>query len=478
MHIYGAAEDVRFLHASSLYGATVFAESLDHDGSSELPRVKYKGHWDLRPHRERIIQVDEDRLSLWQALLGKTGEPLAETPLVHAVTAAELSAMTKLASYSSRVGDRARITRGFDETGAKRFGLIREDVSNPGDWSEVILQGPHFFVATPFAKQPPHMGSHDDPQALTALPADAVPATKYRRDCDLETYHAAQDRWVNYGLLEPVGRPYTEFYRLAWREMIADNGERSLVVCLLPPGPAHIHAVRSMAFSSNRETVITSGFWASTALDYLLRVTGRGHLDVSDTRTMPAPDVQHPLASDLLIRTLRLNALTSAYSDLWRELYDPKWQQETWAFGWPEMEPLGCIRSDWDWGTPFRSDYARRAALIEIDALVSVWLGWEIEEFLAAYESRFNVLAGYEEEMYFDAEGRKIASNWNTYGVGQTKERWNQFEVYLEDMEKNPPPDGYTAPFYKADRVAEYRQAHAVFSERLRRAEAGEGDSR
>ena len=46
-----------------------------------------------------------------------------------------------------------------------------------------------------------------------------------------------------------------------------------------------------------------------------------------------------------------------------------------------------------------------------------------------------------------------------------------------EDPAENPPPDGYTPPFYRADRVAEYRQAHAVFSERLRKAR-GEGDMR
>jgi hypothetical protein len=111
---------------------------------------------------------------------------------------------------------------------------------------------------------------------------------------------------------------------------------------------------------------------------------------------------------------------------------------------------------------------------VEIDALVAVWLGWDIEELLAAYESRFNVLAGYEEEMYFDAAGRKIASNWNTFGLGQTKEHWKQFELYLEDPERNPVPEGYTAPFYKADRVREYRQAHVVFNDRLRRAQVGE----
>jgi hypothetical protein len=44
--------------------------------------------------------------------------------------------------------------------------------------------------------------------------------------------------------------------------------------------------------------------------------------------------------------------------------------------------------------------------------------------------------------------------------------------AHLDPEINGPVPDGYTAPFYKADREAEYRQAHAVFSERLRQAEA------
>ena len=78
--------------------------------------------------------------------------------------------------------------------------------------------------------------------------------------------------------------------------------------------------------------------------------------------------------------------------------------------------------------------------------------------------------------MYFDANGPKLAAN-HSYGLGQTKEHWKHFEKYLEDPATNPPPDGYFPPFYKADRIAEYRQAHAVFSERLRKAQ-GEGDMR
>ena len=190
---------------------------------------------------------------------------------------------------------------------------------------------------------------------------------------------------------------------------------------------------------------------------------------------MPSPNSGHPLTDDLLLRTLRLNCLTDAYADLWRELYDPAWQAEGWAYPWPRLCALGDVGSDWDWDTPLRTEYARRAALVEIDALVAVWLGLEIEEFLAAYESRFSVLADHEDDMYFDANGRKLAADYDSWGHGQTKEHWKQFEKYLEDPAANPLPDGYAAPFYKADRIAEYRQAHAVFSERLRKARAEGG---
>jgi hypothetical protein len=479
MHIYASASDVYFLQASSLYGAAVFTESLGHDGSGDLPRVKYQGHWDLRPHQARIIRVDVERLSLWQALLDRRNAPLDETPLVHVVSGAELGAMTKLAAYSSRLGDRhPRISSGFHEMGAKKTGLIKEEVSDPRDWAEVVLQGPHFFVATPFAKQPPDMGRQGKLCDLTKLGTTAVATTKYRRACDLESYRAAQDRWTDYTLSEPVTRPYTEFYRLVWREMIADNSERSLMACIMPPGPTHIHAVCSMAFATNLETALNSGFWASLALDYLLRVTGRGHLNVSDARTMLAPQSGHPLASDLLLRTLRLNCLTDAYAGLWHDLYQPTWQAHTWALGWPNLQSLGRFAADWTRDTPLRTDYERRAALVEIDALVAVWVGWDVDEFLAAYESRFSVLADHEAEMYFDVNGRKLAADYNQWGHGQTKEHWKQFELYLEDPDRNPPPEGYAPPFYKADRVAEYRQAHAVFSERLRRANARESDMR
>jgi hypothetical protein len=141
-----------------------------------------------------------------------------------------------------------------------------------------------------------------------------------------------------------------------------------------------------------------------------------------------------------------------------------------WAADRPGLPPLAEIGPVWEPGTPLRTERSRRAALVELDALVALMLGIDAEELVALYRSRFPQLLTYESVMWFDAKGRKIAENFNAYGHGQTKEHFGQLMAHLDPEVNGPVPDGYTAPFYKADREAEYRQAHAVFSERLRKA--------
>jgi hypothetical protein len=322
-------------------------------------------------------------------------------------------------------------------------------------------------VATPFFKQPPGTGTKGRPQDLTTLLDDALPRSEYSRATDVETYYGAQDKWVDYREPDRAVR-YTKFYRVMWRYMIPDDTDRSLFPAIYPPGPAHIHGIRSLAMPSSRETVLVAGFMAALPIDYLLRVTKTEHFDVANVRAMPAPEAIHPLAVPLLLRTLRLNCLTTVYADLWSELYVAAWREESWVTNWPSIVPLGDIGSTWGRATPLRTEYERRAALVEIDALVAVWLGIAEEHLEAIYPARYPVLGDYEDATWFDSDGRKLAGNWNTFGTGQTKEHWQQFQAYLEDPAKNPPPDGYQPPFYKADRIGEYRQAHAAFTERMK----------
>ena len=465
MHIYGAPREIGFAHLSWLLHTSALTGSFADDGSGAPPGVRYHGRWDERPHHERIVTIDRTTLAEWRLLTGDVDVPVEEVKLLYPISVAEQDAIVTLGRFEGRLGSfEPRISSGYHEKGAKDAGLIRWELSDPAEWSEVILKGPQLGVATPFFKQPPNTGTKGRPQDLTVLPADALPRSEYRRAADLKTYRGVQDRWGD-------DRRYTEFYRVAWREMIPSDTDRSLFCALVPPGPAHVHGMRSMALTSGRGTALIAGFWSAMPVDYFLRIAGRTHLDVGNTRTMPAPNPDHPLASALLLRTLRLNCLTDAYADLWAELYEESWRNERWVVDWPGLPPLGDVGPDWTWATPLRTEMARRAALVEIDALVAVWLGLTAEQLATIYRSRFPVLYDYENETWFDADGRKIAGNWNTYGHGQTKEHYAELLAYLDDPDGTPPPDGYRPPFYKADREAEMRQTHAVFTERMKRTE-------
>ncbi|MFC9543232.1 class I SAM-dependent DNA methyltransferase [Streptomyces sp. NPDC056956] len=465
LHIYGPPQSVHFAHVSELYGAQVLPESLQHDGVGPTPGIKYQGTWDIRPHRDRVVIVDSKMLASWRMLSGGEGAS-DRAPLLYPVLQAEQGAIEALGAFTTRLTDFSpRITRGFDEANGKKDGLIRWGNRDVESLSEVVLQGPHFSGGLPFSKQPkiPCRSNNDWlPSSTERLTESEVPRTNYVRATDVDTYRSAQDHWN--------GRPYTEYFRLTWRVMIAFNSARSLHAALIPPGPTHVHAVHSMALADNRLTTLNAGFWAALPLDYLLRITGRSHLQVTEAHKMPAPTPDHPLAQPLLLRTLRLNALTNAYAPLWRELFHPTWPHyEVWANPhWPHLRPLANhLKADWEHGTPLRTEYERRAATVELDALVSVWLGISADQLVAIYKSRYPVLSDYESATYFDASGRKIAANHNTYGHGQTKQDYNDLLAHLESPDTTRPPTGYTAPFYKADREAEMRAAHAHFQARL-----------
>ncbi|MEU0614076.1 class I SAM-dependent DNA methyltransferase [Streptomyces albogriseolus] len=468
LHIYGTRKaDIDFVTLSQLHSASVLSDSLTHDGSGPIPSQKFGGTWDVRPHKSRLIHVTRELLSQWQVLLADEGSPVEQTPLLHSITTSEQDAIIALARVRSRLGNQKPfISAGYNETTAKQDGIIRHQVGDKDSWTEVIMQGSHFSAATPFAKQPNSPMRNGKDWALwdhMTLAADAIPRTTYTRACGHDAYKSAQDHWE--------GSPYTERYRLAWRRMIdPKNTERSLFAALVPPGPTHVDAVHSMALPNNRLTALNAGFWASLPLDYLLRITGRADLRMAEANKMPAPSAQHPLSAPLLVRTLRLNCMTAAYADLWSELFHPTWPHyEAWANPhWPNLNPLAStITPLWTDGIPLRTEYERRAAIVEIDALVSVWLGITADQLVAIYRSRYAVLYDREAAIYFDARGRRVAADPYAYGHGQTKQAYIDLLAHLESPETTPPPTGYTAPFYKADREAEMRAAHAHFQTRL-----------
>src|SRR5699024_7722560 len=254
---------------------------------------------------------------------------------------------------------------------------------------------------------------------------------------DTSVYDAAYGTWTYQ--VEREDRTVTEEtpvrdqYRLFWRKMAATTGERTFISAILPPGTAHIDGVASFGFPAAplRTLVSVAAGSSSLAADFFMRSTAGANLREPEARRLPTIPPEHPLASVAALRTLRLNALTTAYADLWRDAYDPFFTSDAWTGGLdrPNRPALGDVGPAWSMTSPLRIDEDRRQALMEIDAIMAIATGISIDDLVTIYRTQFGVLNDYErgegkKAYIFDANGRQIPSSvrtaWNKAGRPET----------------------------------------------------------
>lgn len=479
VQIYGSQRSPSFVQAANLLSPATVDRSIDHDGSGETPAIQYpEGGWDLRPHAQRVVAIDEAVLAEWVSLFDPPGTPATESRLLRPLTQADLGALSVFARQPQRLGDAERLwTSGFHEKGGKDDGTFEWRTEFPPSLEDCILQGPHILNATPFAQQPrENCKSNKDWEALDleTLPADFVPRTNYQRLVDADEFVRRQTVWD--------GEPYTTRYREAHRAFVNPWTERTIKACIIPIKSPHLNTLNSIGFSSFRETVVFSGLLNSIPYDYLIKVFGVSHLTQSVTDVVPIPDLRSEAWDVLVHRALRLNCLTSAYADLWNELYQPEWSDDVFVAGHGTVE-LASNSDAWSASTPLRTDLDRWLALCEIDAIVSLLLGLTEEQLLQMYRAQFAVLRKNEFVTVFDANGRQISGIHHNHGFHQAQWEaenklvkvargekklgmWQRVQAYLAgetEIDFGP----FVPPFTPADREAAMSRAYRAFSARL-----------
>ena len=468
VNIYGRRRDhVAFDNAVSLYHPDTVTRSQVHDGSGPEPGFKDDdGNWDQRPHRGRITRVTDEVLATWHAVLEDAATPVSQTRMVYAVNRAAASALDKL-SEAPRIGTLGlRFSRGWDESIDRKKGYFESDWGAPASWDDVILQGPHLFVGTPLYKTPNKTMLHHRDWMETdfeALAPETVPVTAYKPAGDRYRYDCDYTDWGD----EADPDPARDHYRIAWRKMAANTGERTFIPALIPPGPAHIDGVFSAAMPDDRsqELLIASGFLGSIVSDFAVRAVPKADIRASTANRLRYAD--GPLRNDLILRGLRLNTVTDAYADLWAQCWSADFSADAWTGGLPHYRrpELGAVDETWTPDTPLRIAADRRQALVEIDAIVALSLGLTADELCTIYRTQFAVLYGYDRNTYFyDANGRLIPNSvltvWRKKGdriTADERTATNQAgNTYV-----------YELPFVTLDREADMRQAYAHFEQRL-----------
>jgi hypothetical protein len=467
VHVYGSAQTPSFLNATSLYHPDTVDRSIIHDGSGPEPGLKDSdGKWDLRPHASRISKVTEGTLATWHEILEAQNVPILQTRMVYTVNQSTASALGKLAR-AGRIAELDLLySEGWHESRDRRRGRFVVRWGTADSWDDVILQGPHLYVATPIYKTPNRTMLHNldwSAADMETLAPSAVPVTTYKPAGDREQYDREYGMWGNE---DPF--PVRSFYRVAWRNMAANGNERTLIPALIPPGAAHIHGVSAVGTSSAgyKDLVGAAGFLASLVSDFAVRVAPKSTISAATLGRLPY--LVSPLSNELALRTLRLNCLTSAYGHLWQECYSGEFRFDTWAGGLNHSlrATLGHVDVRWTSETPLRMAADRRQALVEIDAIVALTLGLTANELCSIYRTQFAVLFGYDRNsFYYDANGRLVPSDvlskWRTKGERITDE---------ERTATNQAGNRYTyeLPFVTLDREADMRQAYAHFERILR----------
>ncbi|MDR2111852.1 MAG: class I SAM-dependent DNA methyltransferase, partial [Candidatus Accumulibacter sp.] len=106
INVYGTEQAVRLRTiANIMHPQTTFA-CLEHSGAGPTPGIKNdEDQWDLTGHRNRVVEVDEDRLAIFAKLYDEPGTPplQARLPAVHSREL--VSVLEKFARVPRRLGD-------------------------------------------------------------------------------------------------------------------------------------------------------------------------------------------------------------------------------------------------------------------------------------------------------------------------------------------------------------------------------------
>ena len=531
VNVYGIQQtDPVFVHIANLFAPATVDACLNHDGHGPVPGIKDQaGSWNLAGHGQRVVEVNLSALGDFAKLYDADDTPptKARLPALHAKPL--LRVLEKLAAHEKRlkdVGNDVFITVHWQETEGQRDGTIRRQTRFAKHASDLVYSGPHFFVGNPFAKTPRQeckINSHYDVVDLTRLPEDYLPRTNYVPACSPEEYKARTPR-VSWTESNGTRRKVTEYFRVINREMVGATNERTLITAIIPRGPALILTNVASAFRYVRDLFDFVAISTSIVLDFFIKTTGTAHVQPHWLYRLPILSDSCPgyIRHALRIRALRLCCLTTHYAQLWEDACVlptsalpngtqkaiDRFRDDAWTLDDPRRLPrdFAVLGPDWHWSYPFRTHFARRQALVEIDVLAAMALGLSLEELLTIYRVQFPVMRQYETDTWYDANGRivftpskglpgvglprtAVKNDSSSYEIRTRADRqpirtslgWNDIRdlkegvvsrTVIDDTQPGGPIERiieYHAPFSRPDREGDYRRAWATFDQRLGR---------
>ena len=489
--IYGSRQEkVDFLSIHDLYHPSTIDNSFTHTGVGICGGLKdANGKWNIEGHKDRIIRFTENELQILADAFENGGDwQTVKLTSIHAKVIVDI--LEKISKFSTHVSDfNSIITVDLDETGAVNSGIISRETFVPSvNNYEMVYNGPQFFVGNPCYKTPRktcRLNSDYDTVDLQLIEDDYIARSNYRPQLDLDEYKNLIPGFVigKDELGQPKHDYWIDYYKVGFRKMLAISGERSLICAVLPRRTAHIHGVISSSFRRGYDSVDMAALCAALPMDAYIKIMASQNLTSVRLQGFPL-GIDEKYNNAMRSRSLLLNCLTTAYSDLWEEMWDAAYKKETWSKEDARLKPFSTLTEQWQWTTPLRNYFERRQALVEIDVIAAMALGLSLQDLEMIYTIQFPVLQQNENDTWYDMEGKIVFTcSKGLTGVGLDRPKWNEIrgeqkddntflgasETYTHTIDpyKSELYGGqqqtFVAPYTRCDRIADYRTAWAYF---------------
>ena len=472
---------------ANLFSPLTIDRCYSHSGIGQVPGVKDEEHGiTVEGHLDRILTISDGEVDIFRRLYhpGEASDFSPRLPILHSKQF--LHVLQQLAAQPRRLcdlGADAFTTVMWNETTHQKDGTIRRQVSFPASPTEAILSGPHFHVATPLFKTPRRsctQKEHFDVLDLTDLPADYLPRSVYVRGCTPAEYNERTPKvpWAP----ELV----TRFHRFANREMLSQAGERTLIPTILPKGVGHIYTCITTVIRDVQTLIDYYSLAITIPIDFWVKTTGMAHANSSLLRQLPLVSDHSDRCKALRLRAMILTAVTKYYADLWAAAFSDGVPNDNWATADGRLEPnqFTQLRPIWSSRSAVRSDFARRAALVEADVLGGMMLSLGVDDLCTIYRIQFNVMKHHESNTWYDRRGRiAFISKKGFADVGlprtsrdgpcwedvKTMQSGTVEQTVMDDTLPGGPRKKtivYHAPFDRCDRERDYEVVWAEFEKR------------
>ena len=449
-------EEVGFFNINNLYSVETVDYCFENDDDELLGKKDDNGNWSKKGNHRRIIHITEDDLKLFADIYEFENHLETRLPVIHIDSL--MNVIKSFGSYEKIDESSFFGSEMWHETYSVRDGIIEENNEDVSEPIGCILSGPNVGEANMYSKQPRiNCSSKGDYECINLYDCKEnelfVPRGKYVPK-KIETYLEQVPKYDN--------RSFLDEYRLVFRKMLSKSSELNMKATIIPPKVGYVNSLIGYSFSDNCELCYLGGICSSVVFIYLINSTGKMNFTSNTLKLLPRLNRQY--AGGIIVRALRLNALTQYYSQLWKSQYQSAFSKDNWGINDEKLRSrYDTLGEEWTTDTAIYNSYERYIMFCELDVLSAMSLGLNLEQLEDLCRINYPNLLQNDESTWYDKDGNIVfTTNKSLSGVGLDRIEWDNIISSISN-------DELKKKYFRCNRITIYESIWANFEKRFKR---------